>query len=78
MNKQPFITALLALVAIAGQGQTSFDTGEGCLTKGFRLLPICVSMRRMLELMRNTPSQRISCRVDINAHNLLKVYYLLK
>ena len=44
MIKQTIITALLALVAIAGQGQTTFDTGEGCLTKGFRLLPILKSI----------------------------------
>ena len=31
MNKQTIITILLALVAMAGQGQSSFDAGEGCL-----------------------------------------------
>ena len=31
MNKQTIITILLALVAVAGQAQTSFDLGEGCL-----------------------------------------------
>ena len=31
MNKQTIITALLALVAMAGQGQTTFDAKEGCL-----------------------------------------------
>jgi hypothetical protein len=31
MNKQTIITALLALVVIEGQGQITFDTGEGCL-----------------------------------------------
>ena len=29
--KQTIITALLALVTIAGQAQTSFDPEEGCL-----------------------------------------------
>jgi len=29
--KQAIITALLALVTIAGQAQTSFDPEEGCL-----------------------------------------------
>ena len=31
MNKKTIITILLALVAVAGQAQTSFDLGEGCL-----------------------------------------------
>ena len=31
MNKQTIITILFALVAVAGQGQSSFDAGEGCL-----------------------------------------------
>ena len=31
MKKKTIITALLALVAIAGQGQATYDTGEGCL-----------------------------------------------
>ena len=31
MNKKTIITALLALVTIAGQAQTSFDPEEGCL-----------------------------------------------
>ena len=31
MNKHIIITVLLALVAIAGQGQATYDTGEGCL-----------------------------------------------
>ena len=31
MIKQTIITVLIALVAIAGQGQTTFDTGDGCL-----------------------------------------------
>ena len=31
MNKQTIITILLALVAVAGQAQASFDLGEGCL-----------------------------------------------
>ena len=34
MNKQTIITALLALVVIEGQGQITFDTGEGCLNVG--------------------------------------------
>ena len=29
MNKKSIITILLALVAVAGQAQTSFDLGEG-------------------------------------------------
>jgi len=31
MNKKTIIIALLAIVAMAGQGQTTYDTGEGCL-----------------------------------------------
>ena len=31
MNKQTIITILFALVAVAGQGQSSFDVEEGCL-----------------------------------------------
>ena len=31
MNKQTIITALFALVAMAGQAQSTFDTGDGCL-----------------------------------------------
>ena len=31
MNKKTIITILLAFVAVAGQGQSSFDAGEGCL-----------------------------------------------
>jgi len=31
MNKKTIITILLALVAMAGQGQSSFDVEEGCL-----------------------------------------------
>ena len=31
MNKKIIITALLALVAMAGQAQSTFDTGDGCL-----------------------------------------------
>ena len=31
MNKQTIITALFALVAMAGQAQATFDTDEGCL-----------------------------------------------
>lgn len=31
MNKKTIITILLALVTMAGQGQTSFDPEEGCL-----------------------------------------------
>ena len=31
MNKKIIITAQLALVAMTGQAQTAFDTGEGCL-----------------------------------------------
>ena len=31
MNKKTIITILLALVAVAGQGQSSFDVEEGCL-----------------------------------------------
>ena len=31
MNKKTIITILLALVAMTGQAQTSFDLGEGCL-----------------------------------------------
>ena len=31
MNKQTIITILFALAAMAGQAQTSFDLGEGCL-----------------------------------------------
>ena len=31
MNKQTIITILLALVAVSGRAQTSFDTGDGCL-----------------------------------------------
>ena len=31
MNKKTIITILLALAAMAGQAQTSFDLGEGCL-----------------------------------------------
>ena len=31
MNKKTIITALLALVAMAGQAQATFDTDEGCL-----------------------------------------------
>jgi len=31
MKKKTIITVLLALVAIAGQGQATYDTGEGCL-----------------------------------------------
>ena len=31
MNKKTIITALLALVALSGQGQATFDTDEGCL-----------------------------------------------
>ena len=31
MKKKTIITALLALVAMAGQGQATYDTGEGCL-----------------------------------------------
>ena len=31
MKKKTIITALLAFVAIAGQGQATYDTGEGCL-----------------------------------------------
>ena len=31
MKKKTIITALLALVAMTGQGQTTFDTDEGCL-----------------------------------------------
>ena len=33
MSKQTIITILLALVAMAGQGQSSFDAGEGCSGK---------------------------------------------
>ena len=31
MSKQTIITALFALVAMAGQAQSTFDTGDGCL-----------------------------------------------
>ena len=31
MNKQTIITILLAIVAMTGLAQTSFDTGDGCL-----------------------------------------------
>ena len=31
MNKKSIITALFALVAMAGQAQPSFDTEGGCL-----------------------------------------------
>ena len=31
MNKKTIITILLALAAMAGQAQTSFDLGEDCL-----------------------------------------------
>jgi len=31
MNKKTIITAVLAIVWVAGQGQTSFDSKEGCL-----------------------------------------------